>query len=89
MALQKQDRIKQLAESLKGSLESGVDAIAYKIRTAEVFAEEQSDVLDQKNQALKGKLAEFLRSAKNTGDDLHDGINERLSSWIAEIDHSH
>ena len=54
-----------------------------------MFAEEQSDALDQKNQALKGKLAEFLKSAKNTGDDLHDGINERLSSWIAEIDQSH
>ena len=51
MALQKQDRIKQLAESLKGSLDRGVDAIADKIRTAQVFAEEQSDVFDQKNQA--------------------------------------
>ena len=89
MALQKQDRIKLLADSLKESLDGGVDAIADKIRTAQVFAEEQSDALDQKNQALKGKLAEFLKSAKNTGDDLHDGINERLSSWIAEIDQSH
>lgn len=88
MALQKQDRIKQLAESLKGSLDGGVDAIADKIRTAQVFAEEQSDALDQKNKALKGKLAEFLNSAKNTGDDLHEGINERLSGWIAEIDKS-
>ena len=89
MALQKQDRIKLLADSLEGSLDGGVDAIADKIRTAQVFAEEQSDALDQKNQALKGKLAEFLKSAKKTGDDLHDGINERLSSWIAEIDQSH
>ena len=88
IALQKQDRIKKLADSLKGSLDGGVDAIADKIRTAQVFAEEHSDALDQKNQALKGKLAEFLNSAKNTGDDLHDGINERLSSWIAEIDKS-
>jgi hypothetical protein len=53
-----------------------------------VFAEEQSDALDQKNQALKGKLADFLTTAKKTGDDLHDGLNERLSSWIAEIDQS-
>ena len=74
--------------SIKNGFDCGVDAIADKIRTPQVFAEEQSDVLDQKNQALKGKLAEFLRSAKNTGDDLHDGINERLSSWIAEIDQS-
>lgn len=88
MSLQKQDRIKQLADSLKGSLDGGVDAIADKIRTAQVFAEEKSDALDQKNQALKGKLAEFLHLAKKTGDDLHDGINERLSSWIAEIDQS-
>ena len=88
MALQKQDRIKQLADSLKGSLDGGVDAIADKIRSAQVFAEEHSDALDQKNQALKGKLAEFLNSAKNTGDDLHVGINERLSNWIAEIDKS-
>ena len=88
MAFQKQDRIQKLANSLKGSLDGGVDAIADQIRTAQVFADEQSDALDQKNQALKGKLAEFLNSAKNTGDDLHDGINERLSSWIAEIDKS-
>ena len=88
MALQKQDRIKQLADSLKGSLDGGVDAIANKIKSAQVFAEEHSDALDQKNQALKGKLAEFLNSAKNTGDDLHDGINERLTNWIAEIDKS-
>ena len=88
MALEKQDRIKQLADSLKGSLDGGVDAIADKIRTAQVFAEEQSDALDQKNQALKGKLADFLTTAKKTGDDLHDGLNERLSSWIAEIDQS-
>ena len=88
MAFQKQDRIQKLANSTKGSLDGGVDAIADKIRTAQVFADEQSDALDQKNQALKGKLAEFLNSAKNTGDDLHDGINERLSSWIAEIDKS-
>ena len=65
-----------------------VDAIADKVRTAQVFAEEQSDALDQKNQALKGKLADFLTTAKKTGDDLHDGLNERLSSWIAEIDQS-
>ena len=64
MALEKQDRIKQLADSLKGSLDGGVDAIADKIRTAQVFAEEQSDALDQKNQALKGKLADFLTTAK-------------------------
>ena len=88
MAFQKQDRIQKLAHSLQGSLDGGVDAIADKIRTAQVFADEQSDALDKKNQALKGKLAEFLNSAKNTGDDLHDGINERLSSWIAEIDQS-
>ena len=88
MALQKQDRIKQLADSLKGSLDGGVDAIANKIKSAQVFAEEHSDALDQKNHALKGKLAEFLNSAKNTGDDLHDGINERLTNWIAEIDKS-
>ena len=88
MAFQKQDRIQELANSLKGSLDGSVDAIADKIRTAQVFADEQSDALDKKNQALKGKLAEFLNSAKNTGDDLHDGINERLSSWIAEIDKS-
>ena len=88
MALQKQDRIQKLANSLKESLDGGVDAIADKIRTAQVFADEQSDALDKKNKALKGKLAEFLNSAKNSGDDLHDGINERLSSWIAEIDKS-
>lgn len=88
MALQKRDRIQQLANSLKGSLDGGVDTVAEKIRAAQVFAEEQSDALDQKNQALKGKLAEFLNSAKNTGDDLHSGINERLSSWISEIEKS-
>ena len=88
MALQKQDRIKQLADNLKGSLDGGVDAIADKIRAAQVFAEGQSEALDQKNQALKGKLAAFLSSAKNTGDDLHADINERLSGWIAEIEKS-
>ena len=88
MAFQKQDRIQKLADSLKGSLDGGVDAVADKIRTAQVFADEQSDALDKKNNALKGKLAEFLNSAKKTGDDLHDGINERLTSWIAEIDKS-
>ena len=88
MAFRKQDRIQKLANSLKESLDGGVDAIADKIRTAQVFADEQSDALDKKNKALKGKLAEFLNSAKNSGDDLHDGINERLSSWIAEIDKS-
>ena len=88
MTLQKQDRIQQLADSLKGSLDGGVDAIADKIKAAQVFADEQSDALDQKNQALKGKLAAFLTTAKNTGDDLHHGINDRLSSWIDEIDQS-
>ena len=34
-----------------------VDAIADKVRTAQVFAEEQSDALDQKNQALKGNVS--------------------------------
>ncbi len=49
MALQKRDRIQQLADSLKGSLDGGVDTVAEKIRAAQVFAEEQSDALDQKN----------------------------------------
>ena len=88
MSLQKRDRIQQLADSLKGSLDGGVDTLADKIRAAQVFAEEQSDALDEKNQALKGKLAAFLNAAKTTGDDLHAGINEKLSSWIAEIDKS-
>ena len=88
MVFQKQDRIQKLANSLKGSLDGSIDVIADKIRNAQVFADEQSDALDKKNQALKAKLAEFLSSTKNAGDDLHDGINGRLSSWIAEIDTS-
>ena len=52
MAFQKQDQSK-LADSLKGSLDGGVDAVADKIRTAQVFADEQSDAIDKKNNALK------------------------------------
>jgi len=37
--------------SIKNGFDCGVDAIADKIRTPQVFAEEQSDVFDQKNQA--------------------------------------
>lgn len=64
MVLQKRDRIQQLADSLKESLDGGVDTVAEKIRAAQVFAEEQSDALNQNNQALKGKLAAFLNNAK-------------------------
>lgn len=53
MAFQKQDRIQKLENGLKGSLDGGVDAIADKIRTAQVFADGQSDALEKKNQALK------------------------------------
>ena len=88
MGAQKQDRIQQLAESLKGTLDGGVDSVADKIKAAQLFAEEQSDVIDEKNQVLKLKLADFLRSAKAKGDDLHAGLHDRLSRWVSEIETS-
>ena len=75
MALQKQDRIKQLAKSLKGSLDRGVDAIADKIRTAQVFAEEQSDVFSENRWSVRYSDYESVVYAVSTPDGTLFSIN--------------
>ena len=87
MASSNQDKIEQLADDLKGSLDGGVDAIVNKIKAAQLFADDQADAIDAKNQALKAKFVDFMRSAQDKGDALlHEGMQPRISSWISEID---
>ena len=86
MASFNQDKIEQLADDLKGSLDGGVDAIVTKIKAAQLFADDQADAIDAKNQALKAKFVDFMRSAQDKGDALHEGMQQRISSWISEID---
>ena len=86
MASSNQDKIEQLADDLKGSLDGGVDAIVTKIKAAQLFADDQADAIDAKNQALKAKFVDFMRSAQDKGDALHEGMQQRISSWISEID---
>ena len=86
MASSNQDKIEQLADDLKGSLDGGVDAIVNKIKAAQLFADDQADAIDAKNQALKAKFVDFMRSAQDKGDALHEGMQQRISSWISEID---
>ena len=87
MASSNQDKIEQLADDLKGSLDGGVDAIVTKIKAAQLFADDQADAIDAKNQALKAKFVDFMCSAQDKGDALlHEGMQQRISSWISEID---
>ena len=87
MASSNQDKIEQLADDLKGSLDGGVDAIVNKIKAAQLFADDQADAIDAKNQALKAKFVDFMRSVQDKGDALlHEGMQQRISSWISEID---
>ena len=86
MASSNQDKIEQLADDLKGSLDGGVDAIVTKIKAAQLFVDDQADAIDAKNQALKAKFVDFMRSAQDKGDALHEGMQQRISSWISEID---
>ena len=88
MSFQNQDKIQKLADSLKGTLDGSVDAIAEKIKTAQVFAEEHSGSMDEKNKVLKAKLVDFLRSAQNKGDNVHADIHQRISTWVSEIEKS-
>lgn len=44
------------------------------------------DAIDAKNQALKNKFVDFMRSAQDKGDALHDGMQQRISSWVSEIE---
>ena len=86
MASSKQDKIEQLADDLKGSLDGGVDAIVNRIKAAQLFADGQSEAIDAKNQALKAKFVDFVRSAQDRGDALHEGMQQRISRWVSEID---
>jgi hypothetical protein len=86
MGSSKQDKIEQLADVLKGSLDGGVDAIVNRIKAAQLFADDQADAIDAKNQVLKAKFVDFLRSAQDKGDALHEGMQQRISSWVSEID---
>ena len=86
MATSNQDKIEQFADDLKGSLDGGVDAIVSKIKAAQLFADDQADAIDAKNQALKAKFVDFMRSAQDKGDALHEGMQQRISSWVSEID---
>ena len=52
----------------------------------EQLADDQSDAIDVKNQALKAKVVDFVRSAQDKGDALHEGMQQRISSWVSEID---
>ena len=86
MASSKQGKIEQLADDLKGSLDGGVDAIVNRIKAAQLFADGQSEAIDAKNQALKAKFVDFVRSAQDRGDALHEGMQQRISRWVSEID---
>ena len=86
MATSRQDKIERLADDLKGSLDGGVDAIVNRIKAAQLFADDQADAIDAKNQALKNKFVDFMRSAQDKGDALHDGMQQRISSWVSEIE---
>ncbi|MAS28976.1 hypothetical protein [Synechococcus sp. UW140] len=86
MSTPKHDRIQHLADSIKTGLDGGVDAIADKVKDAQLFADAKADQIERKNQALKVKLADVLRSAQAKGDDIHEGMQERLSQWVAQID---
>ena len=86
MASSKQDKIEHLADDLKGSLDGGVDAIVKRIKAAQLFADGQSEAIDAKNQALKAKFVDFVRSAQDRGDVLHEGMQQRISRWVSEID---
>ena len=44
------------------------------------------DAIDAKNQALKNKFVDFMRSEQDKGDALHDGMQQRISSWVSEIE---
>ena len=81
-----QDRIQTLADSIKTGFDGGIDAIAGKLKDAKLFADSKSEEVDRKNQALKEKMAEFLRTAQAKGDDLHEGMNDRISSWVKQIE---
>ena len=86
MATSRQDKIERFADDLKGSLDGGVDAIGNRIKAAQLFADDQADAIDAKNQALKNKFVDFMRSAQDKGDALHDGMQQRISSWVSEIE---
>ncbi|WP_413439896.1 hypothetical protein [Synechococcus sp. MIT S1220] len=86
MADVNQDRIQNLADSIKTGLDVGVDAIAGKLKDAQLFADAKSEEVERKNQALKEKMADFLRSAQAKGDDLHEGMNDRISNWVRQIE---
>ena len=40
----------------------------------EQLADDQADAIDAKNQALKAKFVDFMRSAQDKGDALHEGM---------------
>ncbi len=86
MADVNQDRIQNLADSIKTGLDGGVDAIAGKLKDAQLFADAKSEDVERKNQALKEKMADFLRAAQAKGDDLHEGMNDRISNWVRQIE---
>ena len=86
MATSRQDKIERFADDLKGSLDGGVDAIVKRIKAAQLFADGQSEAIDAKNQALKAKFVDFVRSAQDRGDALHEDMQQRISRWVSEID---
>ena len=52
----------------------------------EQLANDQADAIDAKNQALRAKFVDFVRSAQDKSDSLHEGMQQRISSWVSEID---
>ena len=81
-----QDRIQNLADSIKTGFDGGIDAIAGKLKDAQLFADAKSEEVEKKNLLLKEKMADFLKTAQAKGDDLHEGMNDRISNWVKQIE---